>query len=203
MPPPLLGHASHLLTVRAVKLVADGALGSRGAALLEPYSDEPGTRGLLVTAPAELHAQALAAVRAGFQPCIHAIGDRANTAVLDLFEQVQREVPGSRALRMRNEHAQILRASDIPRFAALDVIASMQATHATSDMPWVAQRIGEARTREGAYVWQALAAQRRAPGQRLRLPRRGAESDVRLLRRHHAAGRARDSRPAAGCPISA
>jgi predicted amidohydrolase YtcJ len=156
LPPPVLGHAGHLLTVRAVKLVADGALGSRGAALHEPYSDEAGTRGLLVTPPDQLYAQALATVTAGYQPCIHAIGDRANTAVLDLFERLQREVPGSRALRMRNEHAQILRASDIPRFAALDVIASVQATHATSDMPWVAQRIGEARTRDGAYLWQAL-----------------------------------------------
>ena len=156
LPPPLVGHAGHLLTVRAVKLVADGALGSRGAALHEPYSDEPGTRGLLVTSPAQLHAQARATVEAGYQPCVHAIGDRANTAVLDLFEQLQREVPGSRALRMRIEHAQILRASDIARFAGLDVIASVQATHATSDMPWVAQRIGDARAREGAYVWQAL-----------------------------------------------
>jgi predicted amidohydrolase YtcJ len=156
LPAPVLGHAGHLLTVRAVKLVADGALGSRGAALHEPYADELDTRGLLVTAPTDLHAQALAAVRAGYQPCIHAIGDRANTEVMDLFERLQREVPGSRALRMRNEHAQILRASDLPRFAALEVIASVQATHATSDMPWVAQRIGEARTREGAYVWQSL-----------------------------------------------
>lgn len=156
LPPPLIGHAAHLLTIRAVKMVADGALGSRGAALHGPYSDEPGTNGLLVTAPETLHAQALAAVRAGYQPCIHAIGDRANTAVLDLFERLQREVPASRALRMRNEHAQILRPGDIPRFAALDVVASVQATHATSDMPWVAQRIGEERTRQGAYVWQAL-----------------------------------------------
>jgi predicted amidohydrolase YtcJ len=156
LPAPLIGHAAHLLTVRAVKLVADGALGSRGAALHAPYSDEPGTSGLLVTAPDQLHAQALASVRAGYQPCIHAIGDRANTAVLDLFERLQREVPGSRSLRMRNEHAQILRPSDIPRFAALEVIASVQATHATSDMPWVARRIGDTRTREGAYMWQAL-----------------------------------------------
>ena len=158
LPPPLIGHAGHLLTVRAVKLVADGALGSRGAALHAPYSDEPGTTGLLVTPPDQLHTQALAAVRAGYQPCVHAIGDRANTDVLDLFEQLQREVPGSRALRMRDEHAQILRAADLPRFAALDVIASMQTTHATSDMPWVATRIGEARTRSGAYVWRALLA---------------------------------------------
>ncbi len=156
LPPPLVGHAGHLLTVRAVKLVADGALGSRGAALHEPYSDEPETRGLLVTSPAVLHAQARASVEAGYQPCIHAIGDRANAEVLDLFERLQREVPGSRALRMRNEHAQILRASDITRFAGLDVIASVQATHATSDMPWVAQRVGDERARQGAYVWQAL-----------------------------------------------
>lgn len=156
LPPPLIGHAGQVLTIRAVKMVADGALGSRGAALHAPYSDEPGTRGLLVTQPDQLYAQALASVRAGYQPCIHAIGDRANTEVLDLFERLQTEVPGSRALRMRDEHAQILRASDIPRFAALDVVASMQATHATSDMPWVARRIGDDRTREGAYLWQAL-----------------------------------------------
>ena len=156
LPPPLIGHASHLLTVRAVKLAADGALGSRGAALHDPYSDEPTTNGLLVTPPDRLYAQALASVRAGYQPCIHAIGDRANTAVLDLFERLQREVPGSRSLRMRDEHAQILRPADIPRFAALEVIASVQSTHATSDMPWVADRIGEIRTREGAYMWQAL-----------------------------------------------
>lgn len=155
-PPPLVGYAGHMVTIRAVKLVADGALGSRGAALHEPYADEADTRGLLVTTPATLHAQALAAARAGYQPCIHAIGDRANTTVMDLFEQVQREVPGSRALRMRNEHAQILRASDIPRFAALGVVASIQTTHATSDMPWVAARIGEQRMRAGAYVWRAL-----------------------------------------------
>lgn len=156
LPSPLIGHGSHLLTVRAVKLAADGALGSRGAALHDPYSDEPTTNGLLVTSPDRLYAQALASVRAGYQPCIHAIGDRANTAVLDLFERLQREVPGSRSLRMRDEHAQILRPADIPRFAALEVIASVQSTHATSDMPWVADRIGEIRTREGAYMWQAL-----------------------------------------------
>ena len=156
LPPPLVGHLGHLLTIRAVKLVADGALGSRGAALHEPYSDEPGTRGLLVTPPDLLYTQALAAVRAGYQPCIHAIGDHANTEVLDLFERLQREVPGSRDLRMRDEHAQILRERDIPRFAALGVIASMQAAHATSDMPWVARRLGDTRTKTGAYVWQSL-----------------------------------------------
>ena len=153
---PLVGHAGQRLNVRAVKLVADGALGSRGAALLEPYSDEPGTQGLLTTRPEQVYAQALAASKAGFQTAIHAIGDRGNRIALDTFERVQREVPGARALRLRIEHAQILDAAEIPRFARFGIIASVQATHATSDMPWVPARIGEARMREGAYVWQTL-----------------------------------------------
>lgn len=153
---PLTNYGGHRLAVRAIKIGADGALGSRGAALLEPYADEPGTTGLLTTPAEEIYAQTLAASRAGFQTCIHAIGDRANRIVLDVFERVQTEVPGARNLRMRDEHAQILDAADIPRFAKLNVIASMQATHATSDMPWVPARIGAARAQEGAYVWQRL-----------------------------------------------
>jgi predicted amidohydrolase YtcJ len=156
LPAPLVGHGTHRLTIRAVKLVADGALGSRGALLLEPYADEPHHHGLAVTTAEDLYRRTLVAVRAGYQPAIHAIGDAANRLVLDVFERVQQEVPGSRALRMRNEHAQILHESDIPRFGALDVIASIQSTHATSDMPWVPSRIGEARMRAGAYVWRAL-----------------------------------------------
>ncbi len=144
------------LTIRAIKISADGALGSRGAALLEPYTDEPGTSGFLTTPEADIYAMTRAAADAGFQTCIHAIGDRANRVVMDTFARVDREVPQSRALRNRNEHAQILDAAEIPRFAALGVIASMQPTHATSDMPWVPMRIGPARTAEGAYVWQAL-----------------------------------------------
>jgi predicted amidohydrolase YtcJ len=153
---PLVGYGDHHLTVRAIKISADGALGSRGAAMIEPYSDEPGTTGLLTTPPDEVYAQTLAASNAGFQTCIHAIGDRANRLTLDVFERVQREVPGARDLRLRNEHAQILHPDDIPRFKALGVIASMQATHATSDMPWVPARIGEARANAGAYVWRTL-----------------------------------------------
>ena len=153
---PILDYGNHHLAVRAIKVVADGALGSRGAAMLEPYSDEPGTTGLLTTPPDEVYAQTLAASKAGFQTAIHAIGDRANRLVMDVFERVQREVPGSRALRMRNEHAQILDRAEIPRFAALNVIASMQPTHATSDMPWVPARIGQERMAEGAYVWRKL-----------------------------------------------
>lgn len=155
---PVTDYANHRLAVRAIKIVADGALGSRGAAMLEPYDDESGIRGLLTTPPEEIYAQTLAASKAGFQTAVHAIGDRANRIVLDTFERVQREVPGSRGLRMRVEHAQILDAKEIPRFAALGVIASMQATHATSDMPWVPTRIGRARMEEGAYVWRKILA---------------------------------------------
>jgi predicted amidohydrolase YtcJ len=153
---PLTDYARHRLAVRAIKIVADGALGSRGAAMLEPYSDEPSSRGLLTTPPEEIYAQTLAASKAGFQTAVHAIGDRANRLVLDIFERVQKDVPAARTLRMRVEHAQILDAADIPRFAALGVIASMQATHATSDMPWVPARIGPDRMEEGAYVWRKL-----------------------------------------------
>jgi predicted amidohydrolase YtcJ len=153
---PLINYGGHRLSVRAIKIGADGALGSRGAALLEPYSDEPSTSGLMTMPPDEIYAQTLAASRAGFQTCIHAIGDRGNRVAMDTFERVQSEVSGARNLRMRNEHAQILDAAEIPRFAQLNVIASMQATHATSDMPWVPDRIGPERTAEGAYVWQRL-----------------------------------------------
>ncbi len=153
---PILDYHNFHVVVRAIKLYADGALGSRGAAMLEDYSDDPGNKGLLVTPPEVVYEQALAASRAGFQTCIHAIGDRANREVLDVFERVQNEVPGSKALRMRDEHAQILSASDIPRFAKLGVVASMQPTHCTSDMPWAPSRIGPKRIADGAYVWQKL-----------------------------------------------
>jgi hypothetical protein len=153
---PITSYKDAHLIVRAIKISADGALGSYGAALLEPYSDRPETRGLLTTPPDEVYQQTLEASKAGFQTCIHAIGDRANREVMNIFERVQSEVPGARALRMRNEHAQILDAQEIPRFAKLNVIASMQSTHATSDMPWVPTRIGTDRTAEGAYVWQKI-----------------------------------------------
>ncbi|HXH05313.1 MAG TPA: amidohydrolase [Vicinamibacterales bacterium] len=153
---PLIGYAAHRLTVRAIKITADGALGSYGAALLEPYADRPESRGLLTETPDEIYRKTLEASKAKFQTCIHAIGDRANRIVLDIFERVQREVPGARDLRLRVEHAQILDRDDIPRFARLGVIASMQATHATSDMPWAPTRLGPERTAEGAYVWRKL-----------------------------------------------
>ncbi|HEY8551121.1 MAG TPA: amidohydrolase [Vicinamibacterales bacterium] len=153
---PIVGYGGGRLDVRAIKIGADGALGSRGAALLEPYSDEPATSGLMTTPGEDIYAMTLAAARAGFQTCIHAIGDRANRVTMDVFERVLREVPSARDLRQRNEHAQVLDAAEIPRFAKLGVIASIQPTHCTSDMPWAPDRLGPERVAEGAYVWQKL-----------------------------------------------
>ncbi|MGH7944808.1 MAG: amidohydrolase, partial [Opitutaceae bacterium] len=142
------------LWIRAIKLSADGALGSRGAALLEPYADEPGNTGLITTPPERVLSVARRALRAGFQLNVHAIGDRANRMVLDQFAAALREVPVADH-RFRIEHAQILHHQDIPRFAELDVIPSMQGSHQTSDMYWVPARVGWARA-QGAYAWRAL-----------------------------------------------
>jgi predicted amidohydrolase YtcJ len=141
------------LWTRAVKMYADGALGSRGAALLEPYADDPANHGLVVTPVEHLAAVTARAVNAGFQPCIHAIGDRANRYVLDIFETTLRS--GDADLRPRIEHAQVVSPADVARFAALGVIASMQTTHALSDMAWAARRLGSNRL-AGAYAWRAL-----------------------------------------------
>lgn len=142
------------LWLRSIKMVADGALGSRGAALLEPYSDDPGNTGLLTTPPERIKSVAVRALRAGFQVNVHAIGDRANRIVLDQFEAALREVPTADH-RFRIEHAQILSYQDIPRFAQLDVIPSMQGSHQTSDMYWAPNRLGTARL-GGAYAWRSL-----------------------------------------------
>jgi len=142
------------LWIRAVKLYADGALGSRGAALLEPYSDDPGNTGLLVSSPEHIRAMAELALRRGFQIAVHAIGDRANRLVLDQFEAALRAVPVADH-RFRIEHAQVLSPQDIPRFAKLGVVPSMQATHQTSDMRWAEQRLGPERIK-GAYAWRSL-----------------------------------------------
>jgi hypothetical protein len=142
------------LWIRAIKLTADGALGSRGAALLEPYADDPGNTGLITTPPERIKSVAVRALRAGFQLNVHAIGDRANRMVLDQFEAALREVPVADH-RFRIEHAQILHYQDIPRFAELDVIPSMQGSHESSDMYWVPARLGWSRS-EGAYAWRSL-----------------------------------------------
>jgi predicted amidohydrolase YtcJ len=142
--------------LRAVKLFADGALGSRGAALLAPYSDAPQTRGLLFQPDAVLHAQMRAAAKAGFQVNVHAIGDAANRQALAGFEALQQELGArSTALRHRIEHAQVIALADIPRFAKDQVIASVQPTHATSDMNMAEDRVGPQRI-QGAYAWQRL-----------------------------------------------
>ncbi|MGE5235359.1 MAG: amidohydrolase [Acidobacteriota bacterium] len=143
-----------MLTVRAVKLYADGALGSRGALLSAPYTDEPSTRGLEVTPEARLRSVVARAANAGFQPCIHAIGDEAVSRVLDIYAS---ELATDRGLRARVEHAQIVRPDDVPRFGTLEVIASVQPTHCTSDMPWAPARLGDART-AWAYRWRSLLA---------------------------------------------
>lgn len=144
-------HPGGRLQMRAVKLYADGALGSRGAALLADYADEPGNRGLLVEASERLAAIIRRAAGCGVQPAVHAIGDRANRAVLDAYASLTPEQ--RKSLRPRVEHAQVVDPDDIPRFAALGVIASMQPTHATSDMPWAEKRVGASRLR-GAYAWR-------------------------------------------------
>lgn len=145
-----------MLTVRAVKLYADGALGSRGALLLADYQDRPGHRGLTVTSPEHLREVARDLGRAGFQICTHAIGDGANRLVLDIYAKVLDELHLADP-RWRIEHAQILDSADIPRFAALGVIAAMQPTHCTSDMDWAAERLGPRRL-AGAYAWKSLLA---------------------------------------------
>jgi len=142
------------LWIRAIKLSADGALGSRGAALLEPYNDDAGNMGLITTPMERVKSVAVRALRAGFQLNVHAIGDRANRLVLDQFEAAFKEVPVADH-RFRIEHAQILHHQDIPRFAQLDVIPSMQGSHQTSDMYWVPNRLGWARS-VGAYAWRSL-----------------------------------------------
>jgi predicted amidohydrolase YtcJ len=145
------------LTVRAVKLYADGALGSRGAALLQPYADEPETTGLLLLEPAALRARIDLAARAGFQPAVHAIGDRACRVALDAFLAVDKA--GSlRRLRPRIEHLQILRAEDAARLGRAGAVASMQPVHAVSDGPWAERRLGhDTPAQRGAYAWrQAL-----------------------------------------------
>jgi predicted amidohydrolase YtcJ len=147
--------ADGMLAVRSVKLYADGALGSRGAALLEPYADDAGNSGLLVTPPEGLLEATRHALAHGFQVATHAIGDRANRIVLDAYEKALAERPTSDH-RFRIEHAQVLDASDVARFARLGVLAAMQGIHCPSDRPWAPARLGEARVREGAYVWRKL-----------------------------------------------
>lgn len=153
----LENHANGYLTVRSIKRVVDGALGAHGAWLLAPYEDMPSSEGLVIEELADIEETARLAIRHGFQVNTHAIGDRGNREILDLYERAFAEAGvDGRGLRFRIEHAQHLDPDDIPRFGELGVIASMQAVHATSDGPWVPEKLGERRAREGAYPWRAL-----------------------------------------------
>jgi len=154
---PELGLGNGFLTIRTVKLLADGALGSRGAWLLEPYSDRADHYGHETVPMDYLYTTAQNCLKHGFQLCVHAIGDRANREVLDQYEKAINENPEpAKNHRFRIEHAQHISAQDIPRFAKLGVIASMQGIHMSSDRPWAIDRLGIDRIVEGAYVWQKL-----------------------------------------------
>ncbi len=151
---PEIGLGNHFLTIRAIKLVADGALGSRGAWLLAPYSDRPDHVGLPTMPVSYLKRISKQAFAHNFQIGIHAIGDRGNREVLDIFDEIFEGK--NQGVRFRIEHAQHLSAADIPRFGALGVIPAMQGIHMSSDRPWAIDRLGEARIKEGAYVWRKL-----------------------------------------------
>jgi predicted amidohydrolase YtcJ len=153
---PEIGLGNDFLTIRSIKLFVDGALGSRGAWLIEPYSDMPGHYGHAVSELSYLQEVSDQAIQSGFQVCTHAIGDRGNKEVLDIYEMAYQNNPDQNDPRFRIEHSQHLSESDIPRFASLGVIPAMQAIHISSDRPWAIDRLGEDRILEGAYVWQKL-----------------------------------------------
>jgi predicted amidohydrolase YtcJ len=152
----MIDYGNGHLTVRAIKRAIDGALGSRGAWLLEPYADKPDSTGLNTDSVDNIKETARLAMQHGYQLCVHAIGDRANRETLNIFEDAFKSNPDKKDLRWRIEHAQHLNPSDIPRFGALGVIAAMQGIHCTSDAPYVLARLGPKRAEEGAYVWQKL-----------------------------------------------
>jgi predicted amidohydrolase YtcJ len=151
-----IGLGNEFLTVRALKRSIDGALGPHGAWMLAPYEDLPGTSGLNTASIESVVAMAELAVEHDFQMCVHAIGDRANREVLDIYQSMFQQHPSSLSRRWRIEHAQHLHPDDIPRFGQLGVIASMQGIHCTSDAVYVLQRLGARRSQQGAYVWRSL-----------------------------------------------
>ncbi|WP_445666504.1 amidohydrolase [Fodinibius sp. AD559] len=151
---PITSYADDLLALRSVKIYGDGALGSRGAAMLEPYSDDPGNTGLLFHTQEEMNEMVLKTMSNGFQTNIHAIGDAANRQVLNAFANAKDSL-GDQGLRNRVEHAQIVSQQDIPRFNELNIIASMQPTHATSDMNMAEDRVGPERL-QGGYAWKTF-----------------------------------------------
>ncbi|REL33370.1 amidohydrolase [Rhodohalobacter sp. SW132] len=152
---PVEEYADHKLSLRSVKISSDGALGSRGAAMIEEYSDEPENHGLLFYDQEEMNEMLLRGAENGFQMNIHAIGDAANRQVLDGFQYVNEQLGDQADMRHRIEHAQVVAPEDIPRFTELNLVASMQPTHATSDMNMAENRVGSDRI-EGAYAWQTF-----------------------------------------------
>ena len=155
---PQIGLGDNFLTIRSIKLYADGALGSRGALLLEDYEDAPGIQGLRLTPADYIMRVTEQGTKSGFQICTHCIGDRANHEVLDMYEIILKSDTTMANPRFRIEHAQHIAPDDIPRFGQLGVIPSMQAIHMSSDRPWAIDRLGEKRIVEGAYMWQELIA---------------------------------------------
>jgi predicted amidohydrolase YtcJ len=152
----MTGYGGGFLTVRAIKRQIDGALGSNGAWLLAPYADLPRSTGLAIEEPASIQRVADVAIRHGFQLAVHAIGDRANREVLDVYERTFRANPAKTGLRWRIEHAQHLAPADVPRFARLGVIASMQGIHTISDAPWLAIKLGAERAAAESYLFRSL-----------------------------------------------
>lgn len=148
--------STNWLTIRSIKLYCDGALGSRGAWLLEPYTDRKDFVGMATISLDTVLFTSRKALKSGFQVCSHAIGDRANREILDRYETAFKENPEVKDHRFRIEHAQHIHPNDIPRFGKLGVIPAMQAVHMSSDRPWAIDRLGEKRIKEGAYVWQSL-----------------------------------------------
>ena len=152
----MIGVGDNHLTVRGIKRFIDGALGAHGAWMLEPYDDMPSSVGLNTSSVESIRRTAELALRHDYQLCVHAIGDRANRELLNIYEEAFRRKPAETSRRWRVEHAQHLHPGDIPRFAELGVIAAMQGVHATSDAPYVVKRLGQRRAAEGAYVWRSL-----------------------------------------------
>ena len=152
----IIPKGNDFLAVRSVKRMVDGGLGAHGAWLLEPYTDMPNSIGLVLDSPDNVETTGQIAIQHGFQLNTHAIGDRGNREILDVYQRIFAANPSARDLRWRIEHAQHLDPTDVPRFAELGVIASMQGVHASSDGPWLSKRLGEKRAGEISYVWRSL-----------------------------------------------